>query len=199
VFAEQGVPKAVLGVWRPRFATAAAWFIKEEAKRRGQIVASHVELHGEAEIADGFILEARADRIDVLTNGHAAIIDYKTGSIPQPKQIKAFLTPQLPLEAAILRRSKFGDVGPLETDSLLYVRLCGGRSPGELRDIGTDLVAEIVERLRQRVLAFRDPNTTYLPRVAPLKASLPGDYDHLSRVREWSISGWGEEEEIVEE
>ena len=50
-----------------------------------------------------------------------------------------------------------------------------------------------------RILAFRDPDTTYIPRVAPLKASLPGDYDHLSRVREWSISGWGEEEEVQEE
>jgi ATP-dependent helicase/nuclease subunit B len=199
VFAEQGVPKAVLAVWRPRFAGAAAWFIKEEAKRRGQIATSHVELKGEAEIADGFTLEARADRIDILTNGHAAILDYKTGSIPQTKQVKAFLTPQLPLEAAILRTAQFGDIGPLETDALLYVRLCGGRNPGELRDIGTDLVAEITERLKQRVLAFRDPEAPYLPRVAPLKASVPGDYDHLSRVREWSLTGWGEEEEVVEE
>lgn len=199
VFAEQGVPKAVLAVWRPRFAGAAAWFIKEEARRRTQIATSHVELQGEAEIADGFILEARADRIDVLTNGHAAILDYKTGSIPQPKQIKAFLTPQLPLEAAILKSSKFGDIGPLETDSLLYVRLSGGRTPGELREIGTDLVAEITERLKQRVADFRDPDSAYLPRVAPLRASVPGDYDHLSRVREWSISGWGEDEEVVEE
>ena len=199
VFEEQGVPKAVLAVWRPRFAGAAAWFVREEAKRRNQIATSHVELKGEAEIADGFTLEARADRIDVLTNGHAAILDYKTGSIPQPKQVKAFLTPQLPLEAAILRTAKFGDVGPLETDSLLYVRLCGGRNPGEMREIGIDLVTEITERLKQRILAFRDPESPYLPRVAPLKASVPGDYDHLSRVREWSLTGWGEEEEVVEE
>jgi len=199
VFEEQAIPKAVLAVWRPRFAGAAHWFIKEEGKRRAQIAASHVELKGEAEIVDGFTLEARADRIDVLTNGRAAILDYKTGAVPAPKQIKAFLTPQLPLEAAILHASRFGEVGPLETDSLFYVRLCGGRNPGELKDIGTDLIADITERLKQRILAFRDPDTTYLPRVAPLRATVAGDYDHLSRVREWSVSGWGEEEEVVEE
>jgi hypothetical protein len=35
----------------------------------------------------------------------------------------------------------------------------------------------------------------YLPRVKPYKADVPGDYDHLSRVREWAQSGWEDEDE----
>jgi ATP-dependent helicase/nuclease subunit B len=203
VFSEQGVPDAVLAVWRPRFAGAATWFVKEERKRRPQIASSHVELKGETQIAPGFTLEARADRIDMLTSGRAAILDYKTGAVPAPKQVKAFLAPQLPLEAAILRDSGFGEAGevpPVETEALVYVRLTGGRNPGEFKDIGIDMIWEITERLRQRIADFADPDSPYLPRVAPLRAAVPGDYDHLSRVREWSISGWGEDEpEVVEE
>lgn len=193
VFVEQGVPKAVLAVWRPRFAGAAAWFVEMERQRRDEIRSSHVELKGALEIVPGFTLEARADRIDVLTDGQAAVIDYKTGSIPAPKQIKAFLAPQMPLEAAILAGGGFAALGPMQSAALFYVKLSGGRERGDLRDIGTDMTAEIVARLTQRIADFRDPSSAYLPRVAPLRAGISGDYDHLSRVREWSISGWSEE------
>ncbi len=195
VFAEQATPRAVLAVWRPRFNSAATWFVEAERKRRAEIGASHVEVKGALEIVPGFTLEARADRIDLLIDGKAAILDYKTGSIPAPKQIKAFLAPQLPLEAAILAGGGFAGLGEIETEELLYVRLSGGRDPGELRDIGVDRVAEIAERLKQRIADFREPDAAYLPRVAPLRADVSGDYDHLSRVREWSISGWSEGEE----
>ncbi|HEY0107600.1 MAG TPA: PD-(D/E)XK nuclease family protein, partial [Rhizomicrobium sp.] len=195
VFEQQGIPKAALAVWRPRFAGAAVWFVEQERARRARIVQSHVEVQGALTIAEDFTLEARADRIDALDGGKAAIIDYKSGSIPAPKQIKAFLAPQLPLEAAILAGGGFAGIGALETEALLYVRLMGGRERGELRDIGTDAIAQTLARLTQRVADFADPASVYLPRVQPLRAQIAGDYDHLSRVREWSVSGWSEEEE----
>ena len=37
------------------------------------------------------------------------------------------------------------------------------------------------------------PTTPYRSRVAPYRADIAGDYDHLARVREWSPSGWAEE------
>ena len=29
----------------------------------------------------------------------------------------------------------------------------------------------------------------------PYRTDIEGDYDHLARVREWSVSGWQEDEE----
>jgi ATP-dependent helicase/nuclease subunit B len=35
--------------------------------------------------------------------------------------------------------------------------------------------------------------TGYESRVAPVHVDAVGDYDHLARVREWSVSGWSGE------
>ncbi len=193
VFEDQAIPKATLAVWRPRFAGAAYWFVEMERERRAEIRASHVEIAGTLDIADNFTLEARADRIDIFNDGAAAIIDYKSGGIPAEKQIKAFLAPQLPLEAAILNGGGFKDVGPRAVHELSYVRLSGGRERGEWRPVRLDTIAETLARLKQRVADFSDPVSAYLPRVQPLRANIVGDYDHLSRVREWSVSGWNED------
>ena len=88
VFADLGTPKAALALWRPRFANAAVWFVDEERKRRAGIAQSHVEIDGRIAITDAFWLYGRADRIDLLTSGGAAILDYKTGKPPTASQIK---------------------------------------------------------------------------------------------------------------
>ena len=55
------------------------------------------------EAAVPFKLSARADRIDVLRSGGARLIDYKSGAPPTAKEVKAGFSPQLTLEAAMLR------------------------------------------------------------------------------------------------
>jgi ATP-dependent helicase/nuclease subunit B len=57
------------------------------------------------------------------------------------------------------------------------------------------LIDEALARLRQRVIDFSAQSMAYLPRVKPYRADISGDYDHLSRVREWSLSGWQDDEE----
>jgi ATP-dependent helicase/nuclease subunit B len=195
VFAAQGTPKAALALWRPRFANAAAWFVGEERKRRRAITQSYVEIDGRFAVSENFSLHGRADRIDVLASGGAAILDYKTGQPPKPPQIKAFLAPQLPLEGAMLQSGGFGDVGKRRADELLYVRFSGGREPGEIQTVDNTLIDEALARLRQRVIDFAAQSMPYLPRVKPYRADTPGDYDHLSRVREWSLGGWQDDEE----
>jgi ATP-dependent helicase/nuclease subunit B len=201
IFREAGIPKAAMALWRPRFIRAARWFVKEERARRAGIRQSFVEIKGERKfpgVAGDFTLRARADRIDLLARGGAAIVDYKSGTPPTPKQMKTLLTPQLPLEGAILRDGGFAEPGPLAPSELIYIRFSGGAEPGEIRAYPGDvtaLVAEAEAKLIERIRAFDDPATPYLPRLIPYRADMPGDYDHLSRVREWSLSGWEEDEE----
>jgi len=195
VFAAQGIPKAALALWRPRFVHAASWFVGEERTRRERIDKSFVEVDGRIAIGDGFSLSGRADRIDILATGGAAILDYKTGSPPTGKQIKAFLAPQLLLEGAMIRRGGFGDLGERNPDELLYVRYGGGREPGEFQPVDIALIEEAFARLQQRFADFAVPSMAYLPRVKPYRADIAGEYDHLSRVREWSLSGWEDADE----
>jgi len=98
-FARYGVPQVALALWRPRFIRAARWFVNEERKRREQIARSLLEVDGRMEIAGPagpFVLKGRADRIDVLRGGGAAVVDYKTGKPPTDPQVAKFAQ-QLPL------------------------------------------------------------------------------------------------------
>jgi ATP-dependent helicase/nuclease subunit B len=200
IFREDGISQAVLALWRPRFARAAHWFIGVERERRTGITKSFVELRGRRAFpgpAGEFVLRCRADRIDLLRAGGAAIIDYKTGNPPSKKQVRTLLAPQLPLEGAILGQGGFAETGKIAASELLYIRFSGGADAGELRAVDGDIAAlikEAEEKLIERIAAFDNADTPYLPRLMPFRANVAGEYDHLARVREWSLAGWEEEE-----
>ncbi len=195
VFEQAGIPKAALALWRPRFEGAARGFIKFEQQRRAGIATSHLEIKGTLAIGD-FTLSGIADRIDVLANGEAAILDYKTGAAPSKKQVENLLSPQLPLEAAILAGGGFADIGSHATQDLIYLSLSSEKSARTPRTIegASDLAKQAVDALQRRIAWFNERDTPYRSRVRPYRADIAGDYDHLARVREWSPSGWTEEE-----
>ncbi|HWD28928.1 MAG TPA: double-strand break repair protein AddB [Rhizomicrobium sp.] len=195
VFAEESTPKAVLALWRPRFARAAQWFVEMDAALRSSVERSITEIKGEMAVTPAFRLFGIADRIDLLPDGKGVILDYKTGQVPTQKQIESFLAPQLLLEAAMLAAGAFPGIEPREAEALLYLQISGGRVPGTIREVDVGLVAEALEKLRKRIADFARPETSYDPRLHPKQARVSGDYDHLARVREWSISGWEAPEE----
>jgi ATP-dependent helicase/nuclease subunit B len=100
------------------------------------------------------------------------------------------ISPQLPLEAAMLAEDGFG-IGKHDTDALIYLSLADGKKASDptVIDGGAALGADALARLKQRVARYDDPSTPYHPRVMPLYKDSEGDYDHLARVREWSASG----------
>ncbi len=196
VFGEAQIPAGQRAIWRPRFLSAAAWFVEVERARRSSITASHLEVSGQLVFdapAGLFTLRGKADRIDILANGSAAILDYKTGGLPEKKWMLTYLTPQLPLEGAMLAAGGFTGLPAILPSELLYLRLSGGLKGGEAKSFDGDMAAEAKARLAQRIAWFDDPTTPYLSRVAPHSAHSVGDYDHLARVREWAPSGWTEE------
>lgn len=194
VFEEAGIPKAALAVWRPRFQGAAQGFIAVERERRGDIERSYVETYGKCTFdAPGgdFVLSGQADRIDIRNDGKAAILDYKTGATPTGAQVKELLAPQLPLEAAILAAGGFPEIGKRLTEEMIYLSLADGKKAAKPVQIDNAQAraVEAAERLAQRIARFDDADTPYLSRVRPQFTHSVGKYDHLARVREWSISG----------
>jgi ATP-dependent helicase/nuclease subunit B len=196
VFAQAQIPAAQRAIWRPRFLSAAQWFIAKERERRAGITKSWLEVPGRMTFAapgGPFLLTCKADRIDMLLGGGAAILDYKTGSLPDKKWMVSFLTPQLPLEGAILVTGGFDGLPATEPEELIYLRLSGGLKGGEIKPYEGAMAADAKDRLIQRIAWFDEATTPYFSRVAPQSAKSVGDYDHLARVREWSPSGWTEE------
>jgi len=191
-FERAGIPKSARAIWRPRFLDAAQGFLDVERGRRTEIAAPHVEKEGKLVFdssGGNFTLIGRADRIDVLKDGTAVIIDYKSGTPPSAKQVRQLLSPQLPLEAAILAEDGFG-IGRRLAETLIYISLADGRKARDptVIDDGVALAGEALNRLKGRVANFDQEATAYYPRVLPFKRDSAGDYDHLARVREWSAT-----------
>jgi ATP-dependent helicase/nuclease subunit B len=194
----------VRAFWWPRFLRIAQWFARFDAQRRAGLKSFGVEIGGRIEIPFGkesFTLTVRADRIECLANGRYAILDYKTGAPPTEPQVRTGLSPQLTLEAAILRQGGFKDIpagGSVE--QLLYVRLRGGAEPGEELPIafkeGTPdqhadaALAELTKVLEQ----FSDPAKPYYSLLHPMWTTHYGTYDHLARVKEWSLTSGASED-----
>jgi ATP-dependent helicase/nuclease subunit B len=191
--------------WWPRFLRVANWFADFEAKRRVGIAKIEAEIRGTVEIPlkeRVFTLSARADRIEKRIDGKYAIVDYKTGRTSSAKEVRTGLAPQLTLEAAILRAGRFGEIASgASIAELLYVSLRGVNPPGELRpiqwdDTDPDTQADTaLKRLTSVVTKFDDPDTPYRSRERPMfMRRNPGYYDHLARVKEWSLSGGADDD-----
>jgi ATP-dependent helicase/nuclease subunit B len=189
--------------WWPRFRRIARWFVTWEAERRANASAIHAETYAKLEIPldkATFTLTTRADRIEQRAGGYA-ILDYKTGSLPTEKQVRTGLSPQLTLEAAILRGGKFKDIPGGTIVELSYVGLKGGEPPGlhapiEFKDGTPDSQADkALSRLAAIALRFEDEATPYRSLVSPMWKRRYGDYDHLARVKEWSAASDEDEDD----
>ena len=189
-------------IWLTRFDRAAHEWLNHERLRVAIVAARHAEITGEWVLPIGFTLTGKADRIDELTDGTLQILDFKTGSIPTPKSMKAFEAPQLLLEAAMARAGAFPGIAPAEISALTYLKIGLGpdaltTTPFKQRD-GIDLPAaadEVSRRLQGHVDALLMSDAR--PMAARLRPDATrryrGDYDHRARTDEWTIQA-GEDE-----
>jgi RecB family exonuclease len=177
-------------VWRARIGRFADWFLKSEAKRRETGRPEGLEVKGALGLetpGGAFTLTAKADRIDRLAAGGAAIYDYKTGAPPSPKQIKLGFNQQLHLQAKILMAGGFEPLGPLEARIGAYLGLTGSGDGGKARVLD-DLPAEVAAhwaRFVALIAAYDRVETPYISRGRVEKQTFEGDYDHLARRGEW--------------
>ena len=201
-FTETDLPPEIEAVWWPRFTAMIPEFLNWERDRAHQIRERHAEIKSvdcRVEPLD-ITLSGRADRIDVLRDGSTVVIDYKTGSTPSVRQAHVLLSPQLALEAALLRRGAFKEIGQSDAQDLIYVRLQGGGRVKPESILSTDRGASVktaVElgeeawtRLGELLAEYNREEQGYRSRALPFRESdLTGDYDHLARVLEWSAGG----------
>jgi ATP-dependent helicase/nuclease subunit B len=190
----------------PRIVAGLDAFLAFDAERRACAEQVLIERKGKFEfpLDDGsrFTLTARADRIEILSGGGAALIDYKTGAPPGKREVEVGFAPQLTLEATMLAHGGFEGAPPIETNEALYFKL-GGAKGGEVKRLAFDDFTAVAARhfdgLKALLAQFADPATPYLPRLFPKFAKRAGDYDHLARVKEWSATAGQSDEATVDE
>ncbi len=186
-------------LWWPRFTRAMNWFVETERKTRNIGRPAATEVTGTVELSDGFILSAKADRIDYRDSDKAlSIIDYKTGSIPSEKDRLRNVAVQLPLEAHIAANGGFKDIPALPVSELSFWKISGGEPAGKITDlhgkIAPVLMAnEAVAALEDMLARFRDAATPYSSEPDEDLAPRYSDYRHLARTKEWASAN-GEDE-----
>ena len=80
----------------------------------------------------------------------------------------------------------------METAAIAYVHLTGGDPAGEIDWLKLpvmDVAGRHLAELEKLLTAYASEMQAYLPRTRMEKEEDEGDYDHLSRFREWSLSG----------
>ena len=181
----------------PNIEKGLDFFLAFERETRVAAAEIWVERRGATDVAlangETFRLSARADRIDHLKSGAARLIDYKSGAPPTAKDVRNGFSPQLTLEAAMLRRGGFDGLPPLETGEALYLKL-GGAAGGEIKRAGgkAETIRELAQKhftgLKALLNALAREETPYLSLPFPKFAPRFSDYDHLARVKEWSAT-----------
>ena len=190
----------VKALWRPRLVAALDWIALQTQMLAGtgrKMI--DAERSGEM-VIDGIVIRGKADRIDCLPDGSLAIVDYKTGKPPSPRQVEAGFALQLGLLGMMAERGGFvakdnqpeiaGKAAAFEYWSLTrsktgdfgYVESPVGRRNSEL-------TAETMLPTAEHFL--REALEQWILGDAPFEAKLVPDqaiyteYDQLMRLAEW--------------
>lgn len=192
-FQTMQLSKELEAFWRPKFEKTAEWIAATEKEYRGQVRKVNNETNGEItyQLPGGdFTFTAKADRIDVLKDGSINIIDYKTGKIPSKKQVMSGHALQLPLEGLIASKRGFTGITNNKVQKLIYWQLGSGTL--EIQPDEEDILAKSEEYLLKLITTFDFETTPYHSRPTPKFIPKNKDYDHLARIKEWSVQEEGD-------
>ena len=177
--------------WWPQLESLAGWLMDYDNRLREKTAKSFVETKGEVVFQAGgraITFMAKADRIVVSAEGEAHIIDYKTGSVPSKKSVKQGRSTQMLVEAALLEKGGFSQIGNAFAAHLEYWKLRGRGTPiTEITDVSQKEldIEDVFEAMCQLALRFEDEDMAYWAEPDPRQKLAYSDYRHLARIKEW--------------
>ncbi len=192
-------PRAALeNWWAARLERIAGWIIEAECERRTKNppVEIALEIEGRLQVAGGFTLKGRADRIEKRHDGSVFIMDYKTGTPPNEKRVESGAAPQLPLEAVMAQSGAFGEALQGPVTELGFWKLSGRNTNGEDKPLFADdpaklreVIATAAENLPALFQKFAGETTPYLATPHPSRSTYDDPYHGVSRRGEWGGEG----------
>lgn len=174
-------------LWMGQLSRNAGAILDAEAQRRNRSIEVTEEASGGVAIPGvDMRLKGRADRIDLNDDGEALLYDYKTGA-PPSKARQLVLDKQLLIEAAMVEEGAFGKVGPVPVKAAWYVQI-----GAQIKEVPAPLTdqspKEVWDGLIHLFSCWEDRAQGYTAQMAAQTRTFGGDYDHLARYGEWTIS-----------
>lgn len=201
IFDEHFVDEISKELWRPRLKNIAKWFVNNERKIRESGIKIFAEQEGKIKVAEcEFWVTAKADRMQIDEQGNVDIIDYKTGTAPSAKNVKIGISPQLSIEAYILKNGGFIDIKTRITNinGLEYWEIKGKEKKPKITPVSKpkkateyftdDLIQSAKDGLIKLAIYFENPENPYIAsaKVNDKFDKKGKDYLHLSRSEEWN-------------
>ncbi len=200
LFDEEGLPPDIRATWWPRIEAAVSEIVQWEADRAANVAQREAEIEADPTLVGltGVALTGRADRMDRRKSDDSIdIIDFKTGTPPTAKSVGALLSPQLPLEGALLTRGAFVEFGAAKPGGMAYVQvsskgavternvLKGDKANGDADPV--EISDKAWQKLEKMLVYYGSESNGYQSQRMPQKVYYggPGDYDHLARTQEW--------------
>lgn len=202
---EAGATPELIELEKPLWLRAGDAYLRWSKQRDGHRVDFATEEEGKItfDSAVGPVeLKAKADRVELLSDGTLAMVDFKTGQPKTAAQVERGLEPQLALEAAIAARSKFGHIGLASTSELIYFRMSlSAQTMSEKNgqplsfDTGStmDVAEAALKGLQDLIEQYADPSQPYYSKPRVEFAWSVSDYDRLARRAEWTTDEGGDE------
>lgn len=173
--------------WQSEISQWEKWFLADEYERQKTAHIKGLEITARDDFdALDIAVNARADRIDINAENKALIYDYKTGKIPTRPQIELF-SKQLLIEAALLERGAFKEIGELKIKQIEYIELSKNHSKLIINENKIDTL-QIWADIESLLNAYNNSIQGFSARRALMKSKTPSDYDLLSRFGEWDMN-----------
>lgn len=183
----------VAALWWPHLENTARWLVDHQAAWFQTWQVRVAEAKGRLE-RSGIVVTGRADRIDMDWQGKLAIIDYKLGTAPEAKEVRAGYSPQLPLLALIAKAGGFTAIGARDVAAVRYWSLA--RNDGEFGKAVDPcagdkhppldtLMRQASGRLDRVIGHYLLSDAPFVAKPNPALVIKATDYDLLARLDEW--------------
>lgn len=199
-FAKNDISEEIRSFWWPSFEKTITWFLEVEKDYRSDVDNIYSEVEGSMVInapKGEFVITARADRLDVKKDGTINVIDYKTGRTKSKNEVMGGYAPQLPLEGLIAAKGGFykqvGEqkeyIKAADVSNLTYYKLGEKLETYDTKeyDDKINLIEKTEDNLEALINAFDNETQTYMARPNPKHLPQYSDYEHLARVKEWTV------------
>lgn len=173
-------------VWLTKLHQLAEEFVRFDTERRNEGFKIFSEQSGQISLNinnRALNIIAIADRIEYSQNGECYIIDFKTGTVPNKKEVQQGIATQLIIEGIILYQGGFKDLPAIIPNKIIYIKITSTKPLLEFTEITVD--QEMLDKhklgLVELLQYYIKDGGVFFPSPVDKLAPKYNNYKHLAR------------------